>query len=187
MSVLDALLTRRSVKVKQLTQPGPSESQIRTIMMAAMRVPDHGKLCPWSITLLDKAGQAALGELLAARFAQIHPEANEKQIEFERQQPQRAPLLAVVLHTPVIGRIPNWEQELSTGAVCMNLLHAAHALGFAGQWLTEWPAYDAKVKEALGGTLEDKIAGFIYIGTPTEKPDERARPDYNDVVQWWDG
>lgn len=184
-STLNHLLCRRSVKVQHMVEPAPSEEELKDILTAGMRVPDHGKLAPWRIKVLNKQGQTKLGEVFAERFLFANPDANDKQIEFERQRPQRAPLLLAVLYTPQMGRIPEWEQQLSTGAVCMNIIHATHALGYAAQWLTEWPAFDSEVKYALGGTLEDKIAGFIYIGTAGETPDERIRPDYDEVVQEW--
>lgn len=182
--ILHALLTRRSVKAVKLVEPGPDEAAIRQIMTAAMRVPDHGKLAPWRLVLLDKQEQARLGARCAERFAVLHPDATDKQIAHERQRPQRAPLLVAVLYCPALGRIPEWEQQLSTGAVCMNLLHAAHALGYAGQWLTEWIAYDEDIARFLGATGEqERIAGFIYLGTPAETPEERTRPDYDRVVR----
>ena len=165
----------------------PNKSELEQILTAATRVPDHGKLAPWRIKLLDKAAQAVLGEIVAEQFVKAHPDANEKQIAFERERPKRAPLLVAVLYTPQLGRIPAWEQQLSTGAVCMNMLHACHALGYSAQWLSEWIAYDDAVKEALGGGDEDAIAGFIYIGTATEAPDERARPELSDIVEEWRG
>jgi nitroreductase len=178
---IDFLLTRRSVKAANLVAPGPDDAQFEQILRAATRVPDHGKLAPWRIHVLQKDGQAKLGEVFAKRFAALHPDANEKQLAHERARPQRAPLLLVVTSNPVESvKAPLWEQELSAGAVCMNILHAAHMLGFAGNWLTEWCAFDAEIQAALGG----KIAGFIYIGTASETPEERERPRLEDVVNY---
>lgn len=185
MEMLAHLLTRRSVKSKHLVHPGPDEEQLKQVLTAGMRSPDHGKLAPWRIKVLHQDGQKALGELYAERFAAVNPDANDKQIAFERERATCSPLLIAVLCTPIMGRIPVWEQELSAGAVCMNILHAAHALGFAGDWITGWMAFDPEIKYALGGTLEDKIAGFIHIGTPGEKPQERERPHYDDIVDVW--
>ena len=193
---IDYLLTRRSVKAANLAKSAPDEAQLQTILTAATRVPDHGKLCPWRIKVLHKAGQAKLGELFAKRFVELNPNANEKQIEFERQRPQRAPLLLVVTSNPVESiKVPLWEQQLSAGAVCMNILHAAHMLGFAANWLTEWCAFDDLIINELckGGTINycaptvnaARIAGFIYLGTATEKPEERERPKLEDVVSEW--
>ncbi len=187
MDPIDYLETRRSVKAKELLEPAPSDEELRRILTVGMRVPDHGKLAPWRIKILHKEGQRALGDLCAELFKKQHPDANDKQLAFERDIMMRAPLLLAVLYTPALGRIPEWEQQLSAGAVCMNILHGCHALGYGAQWLSEWPAYHAEVKYALGGTLEDKIAGFIYIGSYGEKPEERPRPAYDEVVSVWGG
>lgn len=179
---IDFLLTRRSVKAANLVEPAPKGLQLDLILQAATRVPDHGKLAPWRIKILHKDGQKKLGDLFAKRFIELNPDANEKQIEHERQRPQRAPLLLVVTLNPVESiKAPLWEQELSVGAVCMNILHAAHMLGFNANWITEWPAFDTEIQREMGG----KIAGFIFIGTAKEKPEERERPKLEDVVEEW--
>jgi nitroreductase len=186
MMPIDYLLTRRSVKAKDLIAPGPDAAALTCILKAATRVPDHGKLCPWRILVLQKEGQAKLGEIFAHRFAALHPDANAQQIAFERERPQRAPLLLVVLSTPVESiKAPLWEQQLSASAVCMNILHAAHMLGFGGNWLTEWPAYDPEILAALGGKMGDAVAGFIYLGSICAKPEERERPELAAVVHYW--
>lgn len=185
---LDLLRNRRSVTAKNLTEPGPSEEQLKTIIEAGLRVPDHGKLGPWRILTLDKSAQATLGDVFAKLFAEAYPEATEAQIAFERDRPQRAPCLIIVMSTPIDnGRIPIIEQTLSAGAVCQNMLLAAHASGFAAQWLSEWPAYNAEVRATLGFGEDAEIAGMIYIGTPTEPPKERGRPAYEAVVSAWNG
>ncbi len=187
MDTIDLLLKRRSVVAANITEPGPDADALETILRAATRVPDHGKLTPWRIQVLRKDGQSRLGDLFADLFAKEIPEANEKQIEFERQRPQRAPVLLVV--TAKITKphkIPELEQLLSGGAVCTNMLIAANALGFCAQWLTEWPAYRPEITRALGHDPEtDQIIGFIYIGTPVEPPSERPRPALEDVVSEW--
>ena len=186
MTPTDYLLNRRSVKAKDLIAPGPDAAALTCILKAATRVPDHGKLCPWQILVLHKEGQSKLGELFARRFAALHPEANAQQIAFERDRPQRAPLLLAVLSTPVESiKAPLWEQQLSAGALCMNILHAAHMLGFGGNWLTEWPAYDVEILAALGGKTGDAVAGFIYLGSIAAKPEERERPALEEVVSEW--
>lgn len=189
MDTIDLLLKRRSVVAANITEPGPDAEALETILRAATRVPDHGKLAPWRIQVLRKDGQSRLGDLFADLFAKEIPEANEKQIEFERQRPQRAPVLLVV--TAKITKphkIPELEQLLSGGAVCTNMLIAANALGFCAQWLTEWPAYRPEITRALGHDPEtDQIIGFVYIGTPAEPPSERPRPALDDVVSEWTG
>lgn len=179
---LHALLNRRSVSVRDLAAPAPDAGELEQILRVATRVPDHGKLCPWKILVLKEAGQAKLGAIAATRFAEQHADANEAQIAAEHKRFARAPLCLAVIATPKLGTKPVWEQELSAGAVCTNILHAVHALGYGGKWLTEWVAYDAEILAALGGAPEDKIAGFIYIGTKTLEPVDRERPKLEDVV-----
>lgn len=188
-SAIDLMLTRRSVKAFDLIEPGPNADEVNLLLRAATRVPDHGKLTPWRIQILEKTGQAALGGFLADLFASEIPEANAKQIAFERDRPQRSPLLCVVTSTPISPhKIPDMEQLLSAGAVCTNMLHAANALGYGGQWLTEWPAYRPEVCRYLGHDPEtDRIVGFVHIGSRAQVPDERPRPDLADVSSVWIG
>lgn len=189
MSTLDLLLKRRSVVAKNLGEPGPSDAELEMILQAGIRVPDHGKLGPWRIQVLKKQGQAALGEIFAWFYADDNPKAEPRLIEIERQRPQRAPvLLAVTARVDTLHpKIPELEQRLSGGALCQNILIAAHASGYAAQWLTEWPAFHPGVKQALGHDAENDIIGFIYIGTPAEQPTERGRPALDQVVSEWVG
>lgn len=181
---LAALIQRRSVVAKNLTEPGPDDASLDRILRAGVRVPDHGKLGPWRLQVLKKSAQAMLGDALAAAYATDHPDAREDQIAFERARPQRAPVLIVVssrLHRE--HKIPEVEQLLSCGAVCQNLLNAATLSGFGAQWLTEWPAYDERIKAALGVPADQHIIGFISIGSPSEAPSERPRPEFDSVVR----
>ncbi len=143
MDTLDLLLTRRSISAKDMGEPGPDDATLNRILAAGIRVPDHGKLGPWRIQVLRKPGQAALGDVLARIYAEQNPEAEERLVELERRRPQRAPILLAVTARidPLHPKIPVMEQQLSGGALCQNILVAAHASGFAAQWLTEWPAY----------------------------------------------
>lgn len=201
-TALDALVNRRSTSVRDMVAPAPDDAQLETILRIATRVPDHGKLCPWHIVVLRAAGQQKLGDLAAEIFLKQNPEAEEKHIQAERLRFARAPLCVAVISTPVADTKPVWEQQLSAGAVCMNILHAAHALGFGGKWLTEWVAYDAEIlatllsaspageatrlseRSALSRSGEglSRIAGFIYLGTKAAETPERARPALADVV-----
>lgn len=183
MDMLEGLLTRRSVAPKDMTQTGPTLAEQEQILTAALRVPDHGKLGPWRLITFDKAAQAAFGEVIATRFASLNPDATTAQIDFERARASRAPWLVAVLSTPKHGKIPIWEQELSAGAVCMNMVNACHALGYGAKWLSEWIAFDSEIMHALGGTPDYKIAGFIYVGKPEAKPEERVRPTIAEVVK----
>ena len=189
MDAIQLLLTRRSVVAAHIVPPAPDQATLDTMLQIATRVPDHGKLTPWRIQVLRETGQRQLGDLLARLFAQANPTANDKQIAFERNRPRRAPLLlAVTAKLRPNHKIPEMEQLLSAGAVCYGLLVAAKAFGYAAQWLTEWPAYRSEVVEALGhDPATDKIVGFVYVGTASEPPAERPRPDLDEIVFDWPG
>lgn len=184
---LEALIRRRSVVAKNLGEPGPDDQALEQILRAGVRVPDHGKLGPWRLQVLNKPAQAMLGDVLAEAYAADHPDAREEQVAFERARPSRAPVLIVVSSRLCREhKIPEIEQLLSCGAVCQNLLNAATLIGFGAQWLTEWPAYDSRVKAALGVPHDGHIVGFVSIGTATEPPGERPRPDFETVVSLHD-
>lgn len=180
---IDLLLTRRSGSAKAMTGPGPSAEQIETILAAAMRVPDHGKLFPWRFIVFAGDGRRRMGELLVQAVRESEPQATAERLDMERHRFMRAPLvIAVVSRTREQIPIPEWEQILSAGAVCQTLLVAAHALGFVANWLTEWPAYHPLVKERLGLKPGERIAGFVYVGTSAVALEERVRPDASAIV-----
>lgn len=185
---IDLLLTRRSVLAKDLGEPGPNERELDTILRAGLRIPDHGRAEPWRIQVLDAEAQLALGEFSAELFRREHPDARDVQVEFERQRPQRSPVLLVVSFRPneqKLAKVPEVEQLLSTGAVCQNILVATQALGFNAQWLTDWPAYHPEIRRFLGHDEQTRIAGFIHIGTAAAPPKERPRPDFDAIVSEW--
>ena len=180
------LASRRSGKPRDMISPGPSDDQLRTILSAAIRVPDHGKLAPWRFVIVSKDQRDALAVLLRSAYLKEKPDAGRLELDSMDQMARQAPTLIVALSTPVAGsKIPVWEQQLSVGAACMQLLNAAHAQGFVGGWLTGWPAYNDDVKAAFGGSADDRIAGFIFIGTPSRDLDERPRPDYAAAITNW--
>ena len=181
---LDLLLTRRSLVVASQTEPGPSAEDLEVILRCATRVPDHAKLTPWRIQVVQGEAQAKLGEVFADVFKAQNPNASKERLEAERRRPQRAPLLLIISSKIESERIPRLEQLLSGGAVCQNILIAATALGYASQWLSEWVSYDEKVKAHLGVSSSDEILGFIYLGTASEKPKERPRPELVEVVSY---
>ena len=183
---LERISSRRSVKAMDLQEPGPSPESLNTILDSALRVPDHGKLGPWRLVIFQHDDRAAFGDILAARWRVLHPDANEAQLRFEQNRFMRAPVVIAVISERQAGhKIPEWEQILSAGAVCQNLLVAASLAGFAAQWLTEWYAYDDDMLTALGGTPgHDQIAGFIYIGEKIKAPMERTRPDPDKVITY---
>ena len=181
------LASRRSGKPRDLAAPGPSPEQLREIVALAARTPDHGKLAPWRFVIVPDAQREALATLIADAYRTEKPEAGRLEIEAMLQFARQAPALVVALSSPRKERpIPLWEQELSAGAATMNLLHAAHALGFAAGWLTGWAAYNDTVRDAFG-SADERIAGFVFIGTPGRELDERPRPALDDVLSTWAG
>jgi nitroreductase len=180
---LDLLKTRRSVKPIELNGPGPAGTELDTLLTVASRVPDHGKLTPWRFIVFDGDARLKAGDAIESTFKADHPEATADQIAFERNRLARAPLVvAVVSRAAPHVKIPEWEQVLSAGAAAMNLITAAHALGFAATWITEWYAYDRRVLDALGLAANEKIAGFVHIGRPAKPPEDRPRPPLTEIV-----
>ena len=183
---VDLLLTRRSVKPFTMTAPGPAAAELEIILRAGARVPDHGKLAPWRFILFKGDARAAFGEVLKKRFAEVDPAANEDRLKIEAGRLLQAPVVVAVISRIVPSKkAPEWEQVLSAGASCQNMLIAATALGFACSWLTEWCAYDAEIARALGLKENERVAGFIYFGSPTLPKDERERPALADICTDW--
>jgi nitroreductase len=185
MTPLSLLHTRRSGKPRDMIGPGPDGAQMEAILQAAIRVPDHGKLAPWRFVVVGPHQRAALAELLTSAYQAEKPEAGRQEIEAMTQFAHQAPALVVALHAPKESHIPEWEQQLSVGAACMQLLNAAHAQGFVGGWLTGWPTYSNAVRDAFGAAPE-RVAGFFFIGSPARELQERPRPDYAAVVSHWE-
>ena len=178
------LATRRSGKPRDMVAPGPDAGQLRAILSAAMRVPDHGKLSPWRIVVVEDRESFAVLLQNAFRAQRGAPEADD--VSAIDQFAKQAPTLVAVLSTPVEpSKIPLWEQQLSAGALCMNLLAAATAQGFVASWITGWAAFDQNVLKALGGGPNDRIAGFVFIGSPGRELEERPRPAYDEIVRHW--
>ena len=180
-TALDLLLSRRSCPARAMTGPGPSKEQLSDILRAGARVPDHGKLAPWRFILFEGEGRERLADILVNVLAADG--MNPVQIDEWRGRVTAAPvIIGVVSGAQESIKIPVWEQELSAGAVCQNLLIAAHALGFVGNWLTEWYAYHPAVRQKIGLKSGERMAGFVYIGTPKEEVVERPRPDLSKII-----
>ena len=185
---LQLLQTRRSVKPLELTGPPPSAAEIETLVTIAARVPDHGKLTPWRFIVFSGDGATAAGAIIAEVFQADHPEATADQVDFERKRLTRAPLvIAVVSRAGPHVKIPEWEQQLSAGAASMNLVIAAHALGYAASWITEWYAYNRRVLDRLGLAANERIAGFVHIGRAAKPPEDRDRPKLADILDYFKG
>ena len=178
---------RRSVLAKKMSSKNIPDEDLNKILAAGIRVPDHGALNPWKISVIKGDKLKLIDEnIILTEFKKENPNASETQLEMESKRFQRASIILAVLSTPVEHpKIPKWEMTLSSGAVCMNLLSCAQSLGYAAQWLTEWYAYNKKMLEYLGGRPEvDKISGFIYLGHKIEEPMERRRPDPQKVISY---
>lgn len=186
MSFTELLLNRRSVMAKDMLEPGPNDEQLQVLLRAAHRVPDHGKLGPWRFVVFRGAARRDFGEQLADIFQQDNADASDALLAFQRSLLLRAPLVIAVISTATAHvKIPQWEQVLSAGAACQNLLLAAASMGFGAQWLTEWYSYNDRVKTLLGAQPEHNIAGFLYFGSYGEKPEERTRPSLEERVTYW--
>jgi len=186
-SALSLLATRRSGRPRDLVEPGPSADELRRILEIAMRTPDHGKLHPWRFVHVARDRRGELAELLRRAYLAANPGAGRAELEAGERFAHQAPELIVVLSSPIPGhKIPLWEQQLSCGAAGMNLLMAAHAMGYAGGWVTGWAAYSGMVRDAFGASHE-RIAGFIFLGTPGAGLEERPRPAFEEVASAWGG
>jgi nitroreductase len=186
---LNLLALRRSTPVAMLGEPGPSPSDLDALLRIAMRVPDHRKLEPWRVLIIEGEARARLGDYFAAARHLREPDASDAALEEERSLPLRAPVVLAVVSAPVHDpkKTPAWEQQLSAGALCQNLMIAAAAMGWAACWITETPAYDSHVHAALGMKPGERVAGFIYLGTARQQPVERQRPNVSEKAIRWTG
>ena len=185
--VINFLQSRRSVTAKNMDSSFVTDDDLNNILSCGIRVPDHGALTPWILTVIKDEARYRIGnKILAPEFKLNNPDASKEEIEYERNRFIRASVVIGVLSKPVSHpKIPLWEMELSAGAVCANLLIAAQSLGYAAQWLTEWYSYNKiMIKEIGGDPKTDKIAGFIYIGDKVKQPIERRRPIKEKVIKF---
>ncbi len=175
---------RRSLSPDLMREPGPDAATLNAILGIAARVPDHRKIVPFRFLVIAGEARARAGALLAARFRARNPDATPAQIETENRRFLRAPaVVAVIARIDPKHKTPEWEQQLTNGAVCLNMLLAASAYGFAGCWLTEWYGYDGEVAAGLGLDAGERFSGFVYIGSAREEPRERQRPKMADIVR----
>ena len=181
--ILDLLQRRRSAPPLTLAEPGPTPGELDTILRAAARVPDHGKLVPWRFIVFAGDARLRAGAAIAEVFASQNPDATQDRLTLECRRFALAPLvIGVVSRAAPHVKIPEWEQVLSAGAVAMNLVVAANALGYASSWLTEWYSYDPRARAALGLAEHERIAGFVHIGRPTQVIEDRVRPEMAEII-----
>jgi nitroreductase len=181
---IDFLKARRSVKPREMTAAAPSPSELETILTIGARVPDHGKLAPWRFIVMEGDARKRAGNVIATVFARKNPDAPVDAIEIEKRRLMEAPLVIAVVSTiKPHPKVPPWEQELSAGASCMNIVAAATAMGYGANWLTGWYAFDRDVLEGFGLQANEKMAGFIHIGGKPERPiEDRPRPELKHIV-----
>jgi len=183
-TVTDFMLNRRSVLIKNMVEPGPNAEELDTILKIATRVPDHRKLEPWRLLVIQGDARKKFGRKLAAvKAAKVDIE--NVQIQVEKECFMRAPLVIAVIASPVEHRTPEIEQVLSAGAVCQHINIAASALGYASQWVTGWSCLDKDAHQAIGLGDKEFIAGYIYMGSSEEKPQDRQRPHLDEIVTYW--
>lgn len=188
-ALLELLMSRRSVKPVAMTTPGPTDAELEQILTVAARVPDHKKLAPWRFMIFAGEARAKFGQILveACRAEDTMPPSDVR-LETERTRFLRAPVVVGVVSRVVETKgAPAWEQELSCGAACMNMCVAANALGYGTSWLTEWYSYSPVVTARLGLAQNERLAGFVYIGTATERQPDRERPALGSIVSHWNG
>lgn len=185
-SMRDYLLTRRSVGIAFLKEPGPNASELEQLLTIGTRVPDHGKINPWRVMVIEGDARAEVGARLAEIHARRNPTADKASLDVERQRFLPAPLTLVVISSPKEHpKVPEFEQLLSAGNVAFNLVHGAHALGFAASWVTRWFAFDEEAAAMLGVAPGERIVGIVHVGTPTTTIEDRPRPALDEVVSYW--
>ncbi len=185
LSALELLKTRRSPRIRDLTEPGPNSVELETLLTVAARVPDHGKLVPWRFLVMQGDKKKQIAEALIPVFRASHPEATEDQIRKEPQRFLNCPVIvAVISRARPHARIPEWEQVLSAGAACMNLVIAAHALGYGANWVSGWAAYERPALDLIGVNVDERVAGYVHIGSIKAMQEERPRPALKDIVTY---
>ena len=185
-SFIESLMTRRSPKLSMIGEPGPNRQQIDELLTAASHVPDHGRLVPWRFVVVEGHHRSELSQTIRRRFDALHPDASAERAAKMRSRLTQAPVVICLIFCPKNQpKIPEWEQMLTVGAVGMNVLHAARAMGFAGLWLTEWYAYDEVVTKDLGLRTDERIAGFFHIGTALHTQPQRERPSIDEIVSMY--
>ncbi|SCW89305.1 Nitroreductase [Rhizobium mongolense subsp. loessense] len=188
IKLIDYLAVRRSIPAFQMSEPGPEKAEIEEILRLASRVPDHGKLAPWRFIVYRGEERVHIGKELLELALEAKPDLSEEMVEVERARFTRAPVvIAVVSKAGPHFKIPEWEQIMSAGAVCLNIIFAANAHGWVANWLTEWFAYDERAYPLLGVQPGERVAGFVHIGSTNFPAVERPRPEVSETVTWVGG
>lgn len=184
----DYFLSRRSVTLPLLSEPGPSPEELEVMFKIATRVPDHGKLTPWRLITISGDDRKKAGEKLAQLLLARHPDTDPALLEAERNRFLPAPLTVGVIARPrPHPKVPELEQMLSAGNVAFNLVHAANIHGYGTHWVTRWFSFDKEASAIFGAAEDEQFVGFVHIGTPQQRLEERDRPRLDDVVSAWQG
>ena len=184
-SLIEYLKTRRSMPAFQMKEPGPTTAEIEEILTLATRVPDHGKLAPWRFIVISGDQRQRISLALSKIARAERPDLSEEMVKVEETRFTRAPVVIAVVSTAAPHvKIPEWEQLMSAGAVCLNMVISANALGYVSNWLTEWMAYSERAYEIIGVKPGEKIAGFVHIGSTDFPVVERPRPELSQIVTW---
>ncbi len=187
-AIIDFLSTRKSAPIAEMKEPGPSDSELQTILQIASRVPDHGKLAPWRFILYRGDARVEVGQHLVALAEQNEGPLPEGRRQQEMTRFSRAPLVIGVVSVPKAHpKIPEWEKFLSGGAAAMNLVLAAEALGYSANWISNWYSDSAEGRRLLGLKPEERVVGFVHIGTHEGEIFERPRPDLSEIVSDYAG
>ncbi len=184
--VLAFLGNRRSCPAPALHEPGPSKDELAELLRIAARIPDHRRLAPWRFVVFTGAARERAGQLFAKRHHELHSDASADNLARERRRFSCAPVIVAVISSPELAhKTPVWEQELSAGALCYNLLLAANAAGWAGNWLSGWMAFDERIAAGFGLDKDERVAGFVHLGTANELIKERPRPTVDHLISYW--
>ena len=187
-TVIDFLLSRKSAPIAELREPAPGDDEIATLIRVASRVPDHGRLIPWRFIVYRGAARHRIGDMLAKRAEEREGPLPEARVEQEKARFSRAPLVIGVIHCPRDNpKIPRWEMLLSGGAAAMNLVLAANALGYSTNWITNWYSDDEEGRRILGLAPEERVVGFVHIGTFSGDVPERPRPEVETLISEYSG
>ena len=185
-SLLAFLKSRKSASAKAMAGPGPDDLQLAEMLQLAVRVPDHGKLNPWRFIVFADDARSKVGAMFRSRWQALNPGHGDESLDFQARLFTRAPVVVAVVSTAAQhAKIPVWEQQLSAAAVSFNLVMAAQAFGFDAQWQTDWVAYDAGAKQAMGILADEQVAGLVYIGKTAIPLEDRPRPDASALTTYW--
>ncbi|WP_323117859.1 nitroreductase family protein [Burkholderia alba] len=183
---LQWLLSRQSCW--PLSEPAPGDHELDTIFDAALRAPDHANLRPWRFVVIRGAARHALGDVLVRLADARAPDDPPGSHDHRRQKALAAPvIIALAAAVNRASKVPEVEQLLAVGAATMNMLNAIHMLGYGGFWATGADSYEADMHDALGFGPDERLLGFLFVGTPPARANRVVRPARDAFVREWRG